>query len=974
MAITVTTSSVWNPDASGAQTLAFDVGGTEPDAMVFTLASGKYLDSITAVSYNGVALTKHNQGDFSTGGHQHGETWYGTGAFGTGSNNISITAATTADRIAVMHAISTSSGVVAKDPTDYSVGTTGGTTYFSMTPPDGQVSRGFEAGSQRFGTPSALSGNTMHGSRLTTFSQMAVASEDADSTGTRNVGHTGTTGLIGAAGILVYEDAVVVAADPITVNLTLPAPTITGPDNIVDHPDPLDIRLTLPEPTIIAPIPRQLPLVGEYAEVPGRVAKADGLTAPVLSEVNGVPEWVEGTSVGILNNFTAIIAPTVNDDVDLGYSVGSKWYDTVLGDMWMCLDATDGAADWSVIGYDGYDIKVQTSQASGHWLQVGEGQHATNPTFLEIGGTTNDATWGSWGGAFAVRGVDTDEAVWLQTHSDGFIIYRWDSVADSAAADDSVTLELYERGSAAATPETGGWKLYFKSDGFYVMDDAGVETGPMGSGGGSALTVTDESGTVSDTAVTSITVPDGTLVDNGVGDVTLREVPAGVIGAKIRATSAQTIATATVTEVAMDTADWDTDGLFGDANDELVIPAGMGGQWLVGGVIYWPTAAAYAQARLNINGTVVDNDFDGSANKSRAETVLTLAAGDTIDLDAYQSSGGNLDIGHASASEGQCALWAIKLGSGTVGEAIGVKAYNSAVQSISDSTNTALTFNTEEWDTDGYHSTSSNTSRFTVPAGLGGEYVINASTYANFTVSSYCYLSLHIDGSGTAQYRSEKGTAASPAMMFLSQRLHLDAGQYVEVYLVHTNGSAQNVGHASARRVQTEFSMSLVATQGGNTLKTGTTFPTGPATGDRYRRSDKDYTIYFYDGTRWLSEQLFNISYSANLSATTNTSRNALAAIPGDVFFTDMVAAYVVNGTNNGSNYWSWKGTGLLGATVYGLDDSSAVSGSTYTSQSIAVDTALASPEVQVYFTVTKTGSPGDWLGGVILQYRLIAT
>lgn len=40
-------------------------------------------------------------------------------------------------------------------------------------------------------------------------------------------------------------------------------------------------------------------------------------------------------------------------------------------------------------------------------------------------------------------------------------------------------LLLTELSGAPATPDTGQWKLYFKSDGLYTIDDAGAETGPI---------------------------------------------------------------------------------------------------------------------------------------------------------------------------------------------------------------------------------------------------------------------------------------------------------------------------------------------------------------------------------------------------------------------------------------------------------------------------------------------------------------
>lgn len=43
-----------------------------------------------------------------------------------------------------------------------------------------------------------------------------------------------------------------------------------------------------------------------------------------------------------------------------------------------------------------------------------------------------------------------------------------------------------EQASAPATPATGFWRAYFKSDGLYVIDDAGTETGPLAVAGGGA--------------------------------------------------------------------------------------------------------------------------------------------------------------------------------------------------------------------------------------------------------------------------------------------------------------------------------------------------------------------------------------------------------------------------------------------------------------------------------------------------------
>ena len=42
-------------------------------------------------------------------------------------------------------------------------------------------------------------------------------------------------------------------------------------------------------------------------------------------------------------------APTVNDDNTLGYVVWSRWLDTTLGNIYICVDTTTGAAVWKLI-------------------------------------------------------------------------------------------------------------------------------------------------------------------------------------------------------------------------------------------------------------------------------------------------------------------------------------------------------------------------------------------------------------------------------------------------------------------------------------------------------------------------------------------------------------------------------------------------------------------------------------------------
>ena len=60
----------------------------------------------------------------------------------------------------------------------------------------------------------------------------------------------------------------------------------------------------------------------------------------------------------VLNNLTSNVDPVVTNDSSEGYSVLSKWLNNVTAEVWLCLDATVGAAIWE-------DIKTLTTDDLG---------------------------------------------------------------------------------------------------------------------------------------------------------------------------------------------------------------------------------------------------------------------------------------------------------------------------------------------------------------------------------------------------------------------------------------------------------------------------------------------------------------------------------------------------------------------------------------------------------------------------------
>jgi hypothetical protein len=122
---------------------------------------------------------------------------------------------------------------------------------------------------------------------------------------------------------------------------------------------------------------------------------------------------------------------------------------------------------------------------------------------------------------------------------------------------------------------------------------------------------------------------------------------------KVKVTRAtnQTIANNTGTPIAFTSEDFDADGWHDNTtnNSRITCPTGKGGTYLIVGALdFTPNATNVRSAWLSKNGTgkLVEVVLNATTNHIAIEviSVLALVSTDYIELNAYQASGGNLDV------------------------------------------------------------------------------------------------------------------------------------------------------------------------------------------------------------------------------------------------------------------------------------------------------------------------------------------
>jgi len=172
-----------------------------------------------------------------------------------------------------------------------------------------------------------------------------------------------------------------------------------------------------------------------------------------------------------------------------------------------------------------------------------------------------------------------------------------------------------------------------------------------------------------------------------------------------------------------------------------------------------------------------------------------LQPGTTLGDVAYSSATANTNTRLGIGSTGQVLtvtggvpVWATPA-SGTP-TFVGCSVYASANQNIANNTATLLTFNTEDFDSDAFHSTSTNTGRITIPTGKGGKYNIQAFGQWQNSTTGRRYTYLYKNGSQYALQETPVVTYNASLAWYFEITVSAVATDYFEIYVLQDSGGA----------------------------------------------------------------------------------------------------------------------------------------------------------------------------------------
>jgi hypothetical protein len=124
---------------------------------------------------------------------------------------------------------------------------------------------------------------------------------------------------------------------------------------------------------------------------------------------------------------------------------------------------------------------------------------------------------------------------------------------------------------------------------------------------------------------------------------------------------------------------------------------------------------------------------------------------------------------------------------------VGCSIYNSSALSPANATDTLLTFDSELFDSNAFHDTSTNTGRVTIPTGYGGKYLVNYAVRGVANSTGYRTLTIYKNNTSFVQFVDQVANGTVTSYPTRSIILNLAAGDYLTFYYYQNSGSALTI-------------------------------------------------------------------------------------------------------------------------------------------------------------------------------------
>jgi hypothetical protein len=200
------------------------------------------------------------------------------------------------------------------------------------------------------------------------------------------------------------------------------------------------------------------------------------------------------------------------------------------------------------------------------------------------------------------------------------------------------------------------------------------------------------------------------------------------------------------------------------------------------------------QVLAKASGTDLDFSWVAQDDSNAIQNAIVDAKGDLIgataaDTPARLAVGTNGQVLTADSTAATGLKWASPAGGVTF---VGCKLFATAGQSLTSGVTTDITWDSESFDTDGFHSTSTNTQRITIPTGKNGYYSFTA--YMSFDPGATGERGLYIQKNGTTNIINFniKGSTIYPSSGVTIMD-YATAGDYYIVRAFQDNGSTQTL-------------------------------------------------------------------------------------------------------------------------------------------------------------------------------------